>query len=179
MLYGGPIVSKGVLTMKRLLLISLLMLGLAVGGFAQATQGPTLPGAVPTVQPVERADAATNVQHSHSSAATITLTAGAAGSNTQSIYITGIDITNCMDATGATPAAQTFITTTGINGSPQYQLGSGNTNAAFLGTCIPTSVIPFTAPVKNSAPGTNVTFVLPTFATHQTVSVNVYFRLGY
>jgi hypothetical protein len=37
----------------------------------------------------------------------------------------------------------------------------------------------FTAPIKNSTPGTNITFVLPAFITNQTVSVNVYYRLGY
>lgn len=144
--------------------------------FAQAQAGPTPPSALGTVvSPVERADAATNVQHSHSSAATITLTVGQAGTNTQTAYVTGLDISNCQ-GTAVTAAAPTYITTTGLNGSPQYQVGSGPATA---GTCTPTSVIGFTAPLKSSTPGTNVTFVLPTFITNQVVSVNVYYRLGY
>lgn len=161
--------------MKKLIQALLIaMIGVATV-YGQATQGPTPPGAVAVVNPVERADSATNAQHSHSTGATITLTAGAAGTNTQSIYITGIDISNCEGA-AVTAAAPTYITTTGINGSPQYQIGSGPATA---GTCSIASPPAFTAPVKNATPGTNVTFVLPTFVTNQVVSVNVYYRLGY
>lgn len=160
--------------MKRIVL-TLILLAVASFALGQATQGPTLPGAVPTSQPAERADSATNSQHSHSTGATITLTAGAAGSNTQSIYITGIDISNCQ-GTAVTAAAPTYITTTGLNGSPQYQIGSGPATA---GLCTPTSSIQFSAPLKNATPGTNVTFVLPSFITNQVISVNVYYRLGF
>jgi len=162
--------------MKRVLYLTLALWVLPTLAFAQAQSGPLPPGSLGTVQlPVERADSATNVQHSHSSAATITLSSGPAGSATQSIYITGMDITNCQGS-AVTAAAPTFITTTGVNGSPQYMVGSGPATA---GTCTPTSYIAFTAPLKSSSPGTNVTFVLPTFITNQTVSVNVYYRLAY
>jgi len=160
---------------KRIL-FALLLLVTPTLAFAQAQSGPVPPGALGTVVgTVERADAAKLVGHSHSSAATITLTAGSAGTNTQSIYITGIDISNCQGS-AVTAAAPTYITTTGINGAPQYQVGSGPATA---GTCTPTSVIQFAAPLKSATPGTNVTFVLPTFITNQTVSVNVYYYLAY
>lgn len=113
--------------------------------------------------------AATNTQHSHTSAATITLTA--AGS--QSIYITGIDITNCAGTT-VTAATPLFITTTGLTGSPQYMVGTNGT----AGMCNPATMIAFGHPLKSQTPGTNVTLVLPTFTTQQTVSVNVYYYLA-
>lgn len=165
-------------TTKAFFLSALLVLA-ATSAFAQANAGPKPQGAVDVQLPAERADAATNVCHSHSTGATCTLTVGAAGTNTQTAYVTGIDYSVCQDATGATPAATTFITTTGFNGNPQYQAGSGNTNAAVLGTCTMTTGIAFSAPLKSNTPGTSPTFVLPTFATHQTISLNVYYKLGY
>lgn len=110
------------------------------------------------------------VGHSHTSAATITLTTFP----NLSVYITAIDVTNCQGSV-VTPAAPTFITTTGINGAPQYMLGSG---PAAAGTCSPTSVINFATPLKSQTPGTNVTFVLPAFITNQVASVNVYYYLA-
>ena len=163
--------------MRRILILCSAALLWAAPLFAQGTPGPTPAGAVVTVMPVERPDAATNVQHSHSTGATLTLTAGPAGTSTQSVYITGLDISNCQSTTGVTAAAPTYITTTGLNGSPQYQLGSGP--ATSPGLCQPVSVINFTAPLKSATPGTNVTFVLPAFATNQVVSLNVYYRLGW
>ena len=163
--------------MKRILMLCSVAWLLAAPLWAQGTPGPTPPGAVVTVSPVERPDSATNVQHSHSTGATLTLTAGAAGTSSQSIYITGLDISNCESTTGVTAAVPTYITTTGISGSPQYQLGSGPATAP--GLCTPVSVINFTAPLKSSTPGTNVTFVLPAFAANQVVSLNVYYRLGW
>lgn len=113
--------------------------------------------------------AATNVQHSHTSAATITVTA----SGSQSVYITGIDITNCAGTT-VTAATPLFITTTGLTGSPQYMVGTNGT----AGMCNPASMLAFGHPLKSQTPGTNVTLVLPTFTTQQTVSVNVYYYLA-
>lgn len=161
--------------MKRILFALFLTIAFPVLSHAQATAGLTPPGAVPVVTPVERSDAATNVQHSHTTGATITLTAGTAGSNTQTIYITGMDIGNC-EGTAVTAAAPTFITTTGLNGSPQYMVGSGPATA---GSCSNPTSISFTAPLKSATPGTNVTLVLPAFITNQVVSVNVYYRLGF
>lgn len=157
------------------LAILALVLSVPTVTWAQGTQGPTSPGGIPVVLPVERGDAATNVQHSHTTGATLTLSAGAAGGPSQSIYITGLDISNCQ-GTAVTAAAPTYITTTGINGAPQYQVGSGPATA---GTCTPVSTIQFTAPLKSQTPGTNITFVMPAFITNQVVSVNVYYRLGW
>lgn len=161
--------------MKRILLLVLVILSFSTISFAQATPGPAPAGAVTVVSTVERADAATNVQHSHTTGATITLTSGLVGSPSQSIYVTGLDISNCQ-GTAVTAAAPTYMTTTGINGSPQYQIGSGPATA---GTCSPTSVITFSAPLKSQTPGTNITFVLPSFITNQVISVNVYYRFGF
>lgn len=155
------------------LVIGILLLPASL--YAQGTAGPTPAGAVTVVSPVERADSATNVAHSHTTGATITLSAGSAGGPTQSIYVTGLDISNCQ-GTAVTAAAPTYITTTGLNGSPQYQVGSGPATA---GTCTPTSVIMFSAPLKSQTPGSNITFIMPAFITNQVVSVNVYYRLGY
>lgn len=90
----------------RFALIAAAILSLASAPvFAQsATPGPTPTGSVGVQLPVERADAANTVQHSHSTGATITLTAGAAGTATQYVYITGIDISNCQGAAAVTPA---------------------------------------------------------------------------
>jgi len=162
--------------MKRILGILALVVFTTSLAMAQATSGPNPGGgAVTVVNTVERADSATNVQHSHSTGATITLSAGPAGSSTGSIYVTGLDISNCQGS-AVTAAAPTYITTTGLNGSPQYQIGSGPATA---GTCTPTDIIAFSAPLKSATSGTNVTFVLPTFIANQTVSVNVYYRLGF
>lgn len=160
--------------MKRVLSVLVILFTLSIA-HAQGTPGPTPPNGVPVVGTVERADAATNTQHSHATGVTLTLTAGAAGTATQSIYVTGIDISNCQ-GTAVTAAAPTYITTTGLNGNPQYQIGSGPATA---GTCSATSSVQFTAPLKSATPGTNVTFILPSFITNQVVSVNVYYRLGY
>lgn len=160
--------------MKRLLLTICLLLAFSGMAMAQATPGPTLPGAVSVTNTVERADSCNQVQHSHTTGATITLTVGVAGGPQGIAAICAIDIANVQDATGVAAAAATFITTTGINGSPQYVVASGTASA---GLESPFKMINFTAPLKSAQSGTNVTFVLPTFATHQTISVNVYFRL--
>jgi hypothetical protein len=116
-----------------------------------------------------RNDAATAVGHSHSSAATITLTP----TTGQYIYVTGLDISNCETGTTVAVAAPTYVTTTNITGAPQYQVGSGPGTSP--GVCSPVSVIGFTTPLRSTAVTTAVTFVLPTFITNQIVSVNVYY----
>jgi hypothetical protein len=137
---------------RRLLIVSLFVLALAAPGIAQEGAPAQL------------------AAHSHTSGATITLTTFP----NQSVYVTGIDITNCQ-GTAVTAAAPTFITTTGLNGSPQYMVGSG---PAAAGTCTPTASVSFARPIKSQTPGTNVTFVLPAFVTNQTVSVNVYYYIA-
>lgn len=107
--------------------------------------------------------------HSHTSAATITVPAPP--DSLQFVYIIGIDITNCAGASAVTAAAPTFITTTNLSGAPQYALGSGVT----AGQCTATPSVAFTNTLRATTAGAAVTFILPTFATNQTVSVNVYY----
>lgn len=162
--------------MKKILFSLFLTLALLPGvAHAQATPGVGVPGAVDVRLPAERADVSNLVQHTHTTGTTLTLTAGAAGGPQQHIYINAIEISDC-EGTAVTAAAPTFITTTGINGNPQYMVGSGPATA---GTCTPTPIINFATPLQNATPGTSVTFVLPSFITNQVVSVNVYYRLGY
>lgn len=121
-------------------------------------------------QAASNLDAATLVGHSHTSAATITLTVPGGFF----AYVKGIDITNCAGASAVTAATPTYITSTNFAGTgsgPQYQLGSGAT----AGLCQPTGYLPVN--LKSAQPGVNVTFVLPTFATNQVASVNVYYNL--
>lgn len=118
-------------------------------------------------------DAATNVSHSHTSAATLTITPG----GNQYVFITAIDIQNCEGGTTVAVANPTYITTTGIAGAPQYQLNSGPGTAP--GVASPGVFINF-APgaLRSQTAGTAVTFVLPAFVTNQTVSLNVYYYLS-
>lgn len=114
----------------------------------------------------------TGVGHSHTGSATITIAAPPTG---QFVYITGIDISNCAGASAVTAAGPTYITTTNLTGAPQYQLGSGVT----AGLCTATvSGVSLSSPLKSTTAATAVTFVLPAFATNQTVSVNVYYYVG-
>ncbi len=108
--------------------------------------------------------AATIAGTSQTSAATITIAAVAG----QSFYLTGIDITNCAGASAVTAAAPTNITTTNLPGSPKWMVGSGAT----AGLC-QTESFAYTKPIKSGA-STATTFVLPTFATNQTINVNVF-----
>lgn len=113
-----------------------------------------------------RADAATLVGTSKTTAATITI-AAASG---QYFYLTGIDVTNCAGASAVTAAAPTDITTTNMNGAV-WTIGSGAT----AGLCQVANFSNFgPAGLKSAAPGTATTFVLPTFATNQVVRVSIY-----
>lgn len=152
------------------LLVIVLLAGVLPGVASAQSTGDTT--ATRVQQSPQRLDAALAAQHSHTSAATVTLAAPPG----QFIYVTGIDISNCEGATTVTVANPTYITTTGLNGSPQYQVGSGPGTAP--GVCSPMSVISFSTPLKSQTAGTNVTFVLPTFITNQTVSLNVYYTTG-
>src|SRR5258708_6554702 len=98
--------------MKRPLVLSLLAL-LIFGGLARAQtsvqQSPTT------------LDSGTFVVHNHTSNTTSTITPPGG----QYVYVIGIDISNCAGASAVTAAGPTYITTTGLTGSPQYQMGSG------------------------------------------------------
>jgi hypothetical protein len=145
-------------------LLALALLLAAAPAFAQSQPG----NPVPVQQAPTRLDSASKVGHSHTASATITLP----GIGGWYIYITGIDIIDCAGATTVTGVAPTFITTTGLVGAPQYMLGSGS---AAAGQCTPTYSGNLSTPLRSATTGTDVTFVLPAFATNQTVSVNVYY----
>jgi hypothetical protein len=155
--------------MKKLLLV--LMLALPALAFAQSA-GPTPPpGSTAVAQSSTRNDAATSVSTSSTSAQTMTLTP----TNGGSVVIYSITVQNCAGGTAVTAAAPTNITTTGLstgqgtnNGSLSILVGSGVT----AGLCQPLQPLIFPTGLRAAAPG-NVTFVLPTFATNQTISVSV------
>lgn len=122
--------------------------------------------ATQTQQSASLNDGATATATSATSAATITLTPTG---STGYVYIHEIDITDCAGASAVTAAAVTSVTTTNIQGAPAWTLGSGTT----AGACQPTQVILYPKGLRSQTSGTNVTIVLPTFATNQTVRVNV------
>jgi hypothetical protein len=150
--------------MKRILLAAVLIACGAVSAFGQYT------GGTQTSQQASHFDAATNVQHTHTSAATVTITPPSG----QFVFITAIDVQNCEGATTVAVANPTYITTTGITGSPQYQVASGPGTAP--GVASPPMFLNF-APgaLKSTTAGAVVTFVMPTFIANQTVSLNIYY----
>lgn len=144
--------------LKKLIPSVLLAAAIAATLYAQAT----------TVQQVPaHLDAATTVTTNVASGTTSTLTPNGG----ETVYIYQIDIENCA-GTAVTPAAQTNITTTNLTGSPIWQLSSGSTT----GVCAQIMSIAYPTGLKATTPGTAVTFVLPAFATNQTVRLNVAWR---
>lgn len=122
----------------------------------------------PVQQAPSRLDASTGFQTSNTSAATITIP-GVAGNF---VYVTAVEIQNCAGGTTVTGAAPTTLTTTNLGGAA-FTIGSGGAGA---GQCVPSPTNgEFAGPLKSAAQGTNVTFVLPTFATNQTLRVNVWY----
>lgn len=142
--------------MRKLVLSLLLLVASVAFLYSQATL---------VQQTQARLDTATQVATSATSAATLTLTP----SGSQSVVIWGIDVQNCAGATAVTAAAPTTITTTNISGSPAWTLGSGVT----AGLCTQSYSVTYSNGLKSQTPGTAVTFVLPAFATNQTVRLNV------
>jgi hypothetical protein len=127
--------------------------------------------ALVSVQPsATNQQAATQAATISSSAGTLTITP----SPNQYVYVTALDITNCAGASPVTAATVTTLTTTGFGGissGPIWTIGSG----VAAGLCQPTNVTPLASGLKSAAPGTAVTFVMPTFATNQTIRLNVYY----
>jgi hypothetical protein len=149
--------------MKRWILsLALLALITSASGHAQQVQPATA-----VQQTATHADTATQVTTSATSAATLTLTPNSG----ESVYLHTVDISNCA-GTSAAAAAVTTITTTNITGSPAWTMGSGAT----AGNCTQAFSIQYPFGVKSATPGTAVTFVLPTFATQQTIRLNVSWR---
>lgn len=121
-------------------------------------------------QSATRLDATTNFSGSQTSAATITISPPAG----QFVYVTGVDIANCAGTT-VTAATPLTITTTGLGGgtTPVYLVGTTGT----AGMCNP-GPAPLVTPIKSNTPGANITFVLPTFTTQQTVRANIWYYFG-
>lgn len=153
--------------MKRQLLLNVwLFVALAV--FAYAQQPST-----PVQQVSARLDAAAQVSTIATSNTTLTLTPNGG----ERVVISEIDISNCGNATGATPAAQTNITTTNLAGSPIWQMSSGSASATLgPGGCFQAFSINYPNGLVANAVGTAVTFVIPTFAANQTIRLNVAWR---
>ena len=144
----------------RLLLISLV----AVALFAQS------PSSVQ--QTAQKLDAALYAQTTATTATTLTMTPPAG----QSVYIWQVDIQNCQDATGiSADAAPTSITTTNL-GSLAWQMGSGITTN--VGICEQTFSVSYPTGLKSTVPGTAVTFVTPTYITHQEIRINVVYSFA-
>ena len=142
--------------MFRRLILSWLAILFASAALAQA----------PIQQSGSRLDSAILVQTSATSAATITIPVPAG----QYAYITAIDIANCA-GTAVTAAAVLTITTTNLNGVA-WTVGTGST----AGLCQPSPAAGnYANPIKSQAPGTNVTVVLPTFTTNQTIRATLYY----
>ena len=146
--------------MKRVVFV--LTLALALAG--------SLSAQTPIQQSPTRLDAATRIDTKVASATTTTLTPAAG----EIVYIYEIDISNCAGSTAVGAAATTTITTTGLTGSPIWTLGSG----VAAGSCDQFISLNYPTGMKSTTPGTNVTFVLPTFATNQTIRFNVAWRSG-
>lgn len=141
-------------------LAGLVGLALTTSALAQVGQGTQ------TWWNGSRSDAAVIVGTSKTSAATITITVPSG----QYFYLTGYDVVNCATGTAVTPAAPTDITSTNMSGIT-LTVGSGVT----AGLCQPSPVSNLgPGGLKSGAPGTNVTFVLPTFATNQIVRASFY-----
>lgn len=144
------------------LVLILALLTLPIVGHAQQAQPATLVQHTAT-----RADAGTRLDTLVASATTLTLTPNSG----ESVYLHTVDISNCA-GTSAAAAAVTTITTTNITGSPAWTMGSGAT----AGNCTQAFAIQYPFGVRSATPGTAVTFVTPTFATQQTIRVNVGWR---
>lgn len=110
-------------------------------------------------------DAATQFGTSATSAATVTLTPNGG----EYVYISTISLSNCAGSAAVTAAAVTTLTTTNLSGSPAWTVGSG----VAAGLCQPVITEVFPNGVRSQTPGSAVTFVLPTFATNQTLRLNV------
>lgn len=140
------------------------LFGLAAAAvIAQQAQPATVVQHVQT-----RLDSATRVDTNVTSASTTTLTPNAG----ESVYVEEVDVHSCAGGSAVTAAAPTTVTTTNLVGSPAFTVASGAT----AGVCTQTLVVQYPFLLKSQTPGTAVTFVMPTFATNQTVRLNVAWR---
>lgn len=145
--------------MRKFLLAAVAALALAPGlAFAQAT-GNNVPG---VQQSASRADATTSVAISNTTALTVASQVTATATPTNgSVYVTGIIVGACNDATGAA-VLPTVFTTTNLPSLPFIPWA----NASTVSTCFGPTTYMFASPLKASSPGVAVTVVSPASATH-------------
>lgn len=145
---------------------AVLMLG---GSLLYAQSNASLISFSPT-----RGDVATKVANCNSAVNT-TCTATATPSGSNYVYITGIDLAICGDATGT---AQTNVTwtSTGLTGTPIMWAYSASTGTT-AGLC-QYKEINYATPVKSTTPGVAVTVVSPAIALHTGYNANVFWYEG-
>ena len=149
--------------MKRLLFI-FLAVALLAGVASMQT---------PVQQVSTRLDAATQVCTVVYSTGTCTLTPNAG----ELVYIYEIDIENCAGGTAVTAATPTSITVGSgqLQGNPAWTMGSG----VAAGACDQMQSFAYPSGMRSATPGTAVVFTMPTFATNQTIRLNIAWRSGY
>ncbi len=89
-----------------------------------------------------------------------------------SVYITGLSFEACEDATGGAVSNVNF-TSTNISGAPQWSLSM----ASAASTCQRWQE-PLATPLKSTTPGTAVTVVSPSGATHTGFGIRVYYYIA-
>lgn len=96
----------------------------------------------------------------------------------QFVYITGLYLSACQDATGTASTNLAFTTTglgSGATASPQFAFSE----PAAVNTCTgQPGLVTFAKPLKSAAAGTNVTVVSPTAVTHTGFGITVFGYYG-
>jgi hypothetical protein len=131
-------------------------------------------GATIVQQSSQMLNASTKVATSTPTTINNQTTATATPSGSNYVYITGIDLAACQDATGTTAVTNLTFTTTNITGAPVYQFSL----AATANLCATPRTIQFATPLKSSTPGTAVTVVSPAANAHAVYTSNIYWYEG-
>ena len=139
--------------MKKLLFAILLLPLLSGAALAQYIVQPS----------ASHLDGSATTTTLNTTAATATLTP-----NNGSVYIQNIHVSNCAGSAAVTAAAITSITSTNLGGWGA-QLGSGTT----AGGCVQDFVVTWPPGGFKAPAGQAVTVTLPTFATNQTIRVDI------
>jgi hypothetical protein len=147
-----------------------LLLTMAAAGFLYAQSG----AATTVQQSSQMLNVATKVADCNGAVnAACVATATPSGSNY--VYITGMDITICGDATGTAQTNLSWVLA-GVTGTPNiWQYSATTTNTAAL---CQTKVINPTTPIKSTTPGVAVTLTAPAVALHTAYNANVYWYEG-
>lgn len=147
-----------------------------------ATLLAQVPGVGIPGTPVQQANQMLNAgvkttSNSGAVATQFTVTATPAGSNY--VYITGIDMSFCQDATGVASTNVNFQFTAGIAGNLNGAVNT--TTLPVWSTSAPLTVdvcvfksVNFPMPLKGISPGTAVSLQSPASSTHTAYSINIY-----